>query len=155
MGTGGIAAGAEMVMKAFQDQFAAAGLENATVQNRCKLHKVGCRGFCAKDVLVDISVDGEVSTYEYIQEDMVKRLVREHVIGGKPIKEWLVGDDYHVFHDNQTKVVLHDLGKINPESIDDYLSVNGYNAARSALTTMTPEEVIDTVKKCAISLKHG
>jgi NADH:ubiquinone oxidoreductase subunit F (NADH-binding)/(2Fe-2S) ferredoxin len=155
MGTGGIAAGAEMVMKAFQDQFAAAGLENATVQNRCKLHKVGCRGFCAKDVLVDISVDGEVATYEYIQEDMVKRLVREHVIGGKPIKEWLVGDDYHVFHDNQTKVVLHDLGKINPESIDDYLGVNGYNAARSALTTMTPEEVIDTVKKSGLRGRGG
>jgi NADH:ubiquinone oxidoreductase subunit F (NADH-binding)/(2Fe-2S) ferredoxin len=155
MGTGGIAAGAEMVMKAFQDEFAAAGIENATVQDRCKLHKVGCRGFCAKDVLVDISVAGEVSTYEYIQEGMVKRLVKEHVIGGKPIKEWLVGDDYHVFHDNQTKVVLHDLGKINPESIDDYLGVNGYNAARSALTTMTPEEVIDTVKKSGLRGRGG
>jgi NADH-quinone oxidoreductase subunit F len=155
MGTGGIAAGAEMVMKAFQDEFAAAGLENATVQNRCKLHKVGCRGFCAKDVLVDISVNGEVSTYQYIQEDMVKRLVRDHVIGGKPIKEWMAGDDYHVFHDNQTKVVLHDLGKINPESIDDYLSVDGYTAAKKALTTMTAEQVINEVKNSGLRGRGG
>jgi NADH-quinone oxidoreductase subunit F len=155
MGTGGIAAGAEMVMKAFQDEFAAAGLENATVQNRCKLHKVGCRGFCAKDVLVDISVNGEVSTYQYIQEDMVKRLVRDHVVGGKPIKEWMAGDDYHVFHDNQTKVVLHDLGKINPESIDDYLSVDGYTAAKKALTTMTAEQVINEVKNSGLRGRGG
>ncbi|MBM9530379.1 NADH-quinone oxidoreductase subunit NuoF [Desulfoprunum benzoelyticum] len=155
MGTGGIAAGAEMVMKAFQDEFAAAGLENATVQNRCKLHKVGCRGFCAKDVLVDISVDGEVSTYQFIQEDMVKRLVREHVVGGKPIREWMAGDDYHVFHDNQTKVILHDLGKINPESIDDYIGVEGYTAAKKALMTMTAEEVVNEVKNSGLRGRGG
>ncbi len=155
MGTGGIAAGAEMVMKAFEEEFAAAGVENATVQNRCKLHKVGCRGFCAKDVLVDINVNGEVSTYQYIQPEMVKRLVKEHVIGQKPITEWMAGDDYHVFHDNQTKIILHDLGKINPESIDDYLGVNGYDAARKALTTMTPEEVIVTVKNSGLRGRGG
>ena len=145
----------EMVMKAFQEEFAAAGVENATVEERCKLHKVGCRGFCARDVLVDVSVDGEVSTYQYIQPEMVKRLVQDHVIGQKPVTEWLVGDDYHVFHDNQTKVVLADLGKINPESIDDYLGVDGYTAAEKALTTMTPEEVIVTVKNSGLRGRGG
>ena len=134
MGTGGIAAGGEMVMKAFEEEITAAGVENVVVQDRCKLHKVGCRGFCARDVLVDINVDGEVSTYQYIQPEMVKRLVKDHVVGRQPVKEWLVGDDYHTFHDNQTKIILHDLGKINPESIDDYLGVNGYAAAKKALT---------------------
>jgi NADH-quinone oxidoreductase subunit F len=155
MGTGGIAAGAEMVMKAFEEEFAAAGIDNATVQSRCKLHKVGCRGFCAKDVLVDIGIDGEVSTYQFIQPEMVKRLVKDHVIGGKPVKEWMAGDDYHVFHDNQTKIILHDLGKINPESIDDYLGVDGYSAARKALTTMTPDEVIVTVKNSGLRGRGG
>jgi len=155
MGTGGIAAGGEMVMKAFQEEIAAAGVDNVKVQDRCKLHKVGCRGFCAKDVLVDINVDGEVSTYQYIQPEMVKKLVQEHVVGQKPVPEWLVQDDYHVFHDNQTKIILADLGKINPESIDDYLGVKGYSAAKKALTTMTPEEVIVTVKNSGLRGRGG
>jgi NADH:ubiquinone oxidoreductase subunit F (NADH-binding)/(2Fe-2S) ferredoxin len=155
MGTGGIAAGAEMVMTAFKEEFAAAGVKNARIEERCRLHKVGCRGFCARDVLVDVSVGGEVSTYQYIQPEMVKRLVQDHVIGQKPVTEWLVGDDYHVFHDNQTKVVLADLGKINPESITDYLGVGGYTAAEKALTKMSPDEVIVTVKNSGLRGRGG
>ena len=155
MGTGGIAAGAEMVMTAFKEEFEAAGVKNAKIEERCRLHKVGCRGFCARDVLVDVSVGGEVATYQYIQPEMVKRLVQDHVIGRKPVTEWLVGEDYHVFHDNQTKVVLADLGKINPESITDYLGVGGYTAAEKALTTMSPEEVIVTVKNSGLRGRGG
>jgi NADH:ubiquinone oxidoreductase subunit F (NADH-binding)/(2Fe-2S) ferredoxin/Pyruvate/2-oxoacid:ferredoxin oxidoreductase delta subunit len=155
MGTGGIAAGGDMVMGEFIKEFEAAGVENATVKEKCRLHKVGCRGFCARDVLVDVTVDGDVSTYQYIQPDMVKRLVQEHVLGAKPIKEWLVGPDYHTFHDNQTKRVLADLGKIDPESIDEYLGVDGYKAAEKALTTMKPEEVIQVVKDSGLRGRGG
>lgn len=112
MGTGGIAAGGDQVMQALKKEFEAAGVKDAVFKENCKLHKVGCRGFCARDVLVDVTINGETSTYQYIEEKMVKRLVQEHVIGGKPVTEWLVGDDYHTFHNNQTKIVLHDLGKM-------------------------------------------
>lgn len=155
MGTGGIAAGGDMVMEEFKKEFEAAGIENATIKENCKLHKVGCRGFCARDVLVDITVNGESSTYEYIQPKMVKRLVAEHVLGARPVKEWLVGDDYHTFHDNQTKIVLSDLGKIDPESIDEYLGTGGYKAAEKALTTMTPEETIVTIKDSGLRGRGG
>ncbi|OGR19124.1 MAG: NADH dehydrogenase [Desulfobacterales bacterium GWB2_56_26] len=155
MGTGGIAAGGDMVMQEFIKEFETAGVKNATVKEKCRLHKVGCRGFCARDVLVDITVDGQVSTYQYIQPEMVKRLVQEHVLGAKPITEWLVGDDYHVFHDNQTKRVLADLGKIDPESIEEYLGVDGYKAAEKTLTTMKPEEVIQVVKDSGLRGRGG
>ncbi|WP_457577909.1 NADH-quinone oxidoreductase subunit NuoF [Desulfomarina sp.] len=155
MGTGGIAAGGDMVMEEFKKEFEAAGIKNATIKENCKLHKVGCRGFCARDVLVDITVNGESSTYEYIQPKMVKRLVSEHVLGAKPVKEWLVGDDYHTFHDNQTKIVLSDLGKIDPESIDEYLATGGYKAAEKALTTMSPEETIVTIKDSGLRGRGG
>lgn len=155
LGTGGIAAGADLVMEEFTKELEAAGVKNATVQENCRLHKVGCRGFCARDVLVDVTVDGDVTTYQYIQPDMVKRLVNEHVIGSRPIKEWIVGDDYHTFHNNQSKVVLADLGKIDPESIEEYLKVDGYKAAEKALTTMSPEEVINTVKESGLRGRGG
>jgi NADH-quinone oxidoreductase subunit F len=100
-------------------------------------------------------MDGAVSTYQYIQPDMVSKLIQDHVVGGRPVKEWLVGDDYHTFHDNQTKVVLGDLGKIDPESIDDYLGVDGYKAAEKALTTMNPAEVIAMVKESGLRGRGG
>jgi NADH:ubiquinone oxidoreductase subunit F (NADH-binding) len=155
LGTGGIAAGADMVMEAFRQEFESAGVKNASVQEHCKLHKVGCRGFCARDVLVDVSVGDNTWTYQYIQPEMVKRLVKDHVVGKKPITEWLVGDDYHTFHDNQKKVVLADLGKIDPESIEEYLSVNGYTAAKKALTEMSPTEVIEVMKKSGLRGRGG
>jgi (2Fe-2S) ferredoxin len=155
MGTGGIAAGGDLVMGAFIKELDAAGIGNAVVKEKCRLHKVGCRGFCARDVLVDVTVDGQVSTYQYIQPNMVQRLVHEHVVGSRPIQEWLVGEDYHTFHDNQTKRVLADLGRIDPESIDEYLAVDGYKAAEKALTTMEPEEVVRTVKDSGLRGRGG
>lgn len=155
MGTGGIAAGGEMVMNALKREFEAAGINDATFIENCRLHKVGCRGFCARDVLVDVTIDGETSTYQYIEEKMVKRLVEEHVLGGNPVKEWLVGDDYHTFHDNQEKIILHDLGKLDPESIDEYIDVDGYKAARKALEEMSPEEVVQTVTDAGLRGRGG
>ncbi len=155
MGTGGIAAGGDQVMEAFTRELDAAGVKNSTVKENCRLHKVGCRGFCARDVLVDVTIDGNVSTYQYIQDDMVPRLVNDHVLGGKPVKEWLVGDDYHVFHDNQVKIVLADLGKIDPESIDEYVKAGGYEAAKKVLTTMSPDDVISTIKESGLRGRGG
>jgi NADH-quinone oxidoreductase subunit F len=144
-----------MVMEAFRQEFKSAGVKNARVQEHCKLHKVGCRGFCARDVLVDVSKGENTWTYQYIQPEMVKRIVKDHVVGDKPIDEWLVGDDYHTFHDNQKKVILADLGKIDPESIEEYLTVGGYKAAEKALTQMTPTEVIETMKKSGLRGRGG
>src|SRR5512140_1101209 len=144
MGTGGMAAGGEQVMSTFEKAFAAAGLQ-ASVEKHCSVHKVGCRGFCARDVLVDVIIDGAKSTYEYIKPDMVERIVNEHIAGGAPVADWLVKDDYHTFHDKQVKVVLSDCGEVDPEDIDSYISRGGYEAAKKVLTTMTPQQTIDVI----------
>ena len=155
LGTGGIAAGSEMVMEAFRKEFESAGVKNANIEKHCKMHKVGCRGFCARDVLVDVSFGEKTWTYQYIQPEMVKRIVKDHILGEQPIDEWLVGDDYHTFHDNQKKVILADLGKIDPESIEEYVGVQGYTAAKKALTGMTPADVIETMKKSGLRGRGG
>ncbi len=137
MGTGGIAAGGVEVIASFEKAFAAARIQ-ATVEKNCSVHKVGCRGFCARDVLVDVIVDGSKSTYEYIKPDMVERIVNEHIVGGTPVGDWLVKDDYHTFHDKQIKVVLSDCGEVDPEDIDSYISRGGYEATKKVLSSMTP-----------------
>ncbi len=89
MGTGGIAAGGVEVKAAFEKSLASAGIR-AAVEKNCSVHKVGCRGFCARDVLVDVILDGAKTTYQYIKPDMVSRIVSEHIMGGTPVGDWLV-----------------------------------------------------------------
>jgi NADH:ubiquinone oxidoreductase subunit F (NADH-binding)/Pyruvate/2-oxoacid:ferredoxin oxidoreductase delta subunit/(2Fe-2S) ferredoxin len=154
MGTGGIAAGGTEVIASFEKAFAAAGIQ-AAVQKNCSMHKVGCRGFCARDVLVDVIIGGDKSTYQYIKPDMVERIVNEHIVGGTPVGDWLVTDDYHTFHDKQVKVVLSDCGEVDPEDIDSYISRGGYEAMKKALTTMTPQEIIEVIKASGLRGRGG
>ncbi|HET7318595.1 MAG TPA: NADH-quinone oxidoreductase subunit F, partial [Nitrospirota bacterium] len=154
MGTGGMAAGGEQVMSSFEKAFAEAGI-TAVVQKNCSVHKVGCRGFCARDVLVDVIIGGVKSTYQYIKPDMVERIVTEHVVEGKPVAEWLVTDDYHTFHNKQIKVVLSDCGEIDPEDIDSYIARGGYEAVKNVLATMAPQEVIEVIKASGLRGRGG
>ena len=154
MGTGGIAAGGVEVMSSFENAFAAAGIR-ATVEKNCSMHKVGCRGFCARDVLVDVTINGIKSTYQYIKPDMVERIVSEHILSGTPVGDWLVTDDYHTFHDKQVKVVLSDCGEVDPEDIESYISRGGYEATKKVLTTMTPQETIEVIKASGLRGRGG
>ena len=154
MGTGGIAAGGTEVMDAFRAELADSKIK-ATVAEHCLMHNVGCRGLCAKDVLVDVLVGKKKTTYQYVKPDMVARIVEEHLGGGKPVKEWLVGDDYHAFHDKQVKVVLSDCGNIDPEDIDAYIAVGGYEAANTVLGSMGPDETIEVISKSGLRGRGG
>ncbi len=154
MGTGGIAAGGVEVLATFEKALEAARIP-ASVEKNCSAHKVGCRGFCARDVLVDVIIDGVKSTYEYIKPDMVGRIVDGHIVGGAPVAEWLVKDDYHTFHDKQVKVVLADCGEVDPEDIDSYIAREGYAAAKNVLGAMAPQEVVELIKASGLRGRGG
>ncbi len=154
MGTGGIAAGGPGVVSAFREEIQAAGI-NASVENNCSVHNVGCRGFCARDVLVDVIIDGEKTTYEYIKSDMVPKIVQEHIRQGRPVGDWVVKEDYHTFHEKQVKVVLSDCGEVDPEDIESYVERGGYEALKTVLATMTPEETIELIKASGLRGRGG
>lgn len=154
MGTSGIAAGGQEVYKAFAESLNNYNI-NANLQMGCSLHGVGCRGLCAKDVLVDVIIEDQKSTYQYIKPNMVKRIVDEHIINKSPINEWLVSEDYHNFHKRQVKIVLSECGNIDPESIESYISVGGYEAAKKVFSSMRPEDVIREIKKSGLRGRGG
>ncbi|HTF99707.1 MAG TPA: NADH-ubiquinone oxidoreductase-F iron-sulfur binding region domain-containing protein [Nitrospirota bacterium] len=154
LGTSGNASGGEEVMRQFKRHFLEQEIE-ARMERRCSYSKVGCRGFCSKDVLVDVIVDNERTTYQNVTPIMVERIVKDHIIGNTPVAEWTVKDDYAAFHEKQYKVVLGPCGDIDPESIDDYIKMNGYRAARKALTNMIPGEVIEAVMLSGLRGRGG
>lgn len=153
-GTSGIASGGEAVLETFRNIIATTGIE-ATMYENCSAHQSGCRGFCKKDVLVDIIINGERTTYMHVTPDMVSRLFDEHIIQGIPVQEWIVDHEYHDFHRLQTKVVLSFCGEIDPEDIHAYRAVEGYEAARRAVLAMTPEEIIAVIRQSNLRGRGG
>jgi NADH-quinone oxidoreductase subunit F len=154
MGTGGMAAGGNEVMEAFHKELNDAGVA-ASVERFCSLHKVGCRGLCARDVLVDVIVNGKKTTYQYVKPGMVSRVVEEHIINGEPVAEWSADKDYYNFHEKQTKVVLSDCGNINPEEIESYIAVGGYGGLKKVLRSYSQEKTIKIIQKSGIRGRGG
>ena len=154
MGTGGLAAGGRAVMNAFVEGLKAEGID-ARVSENCSIHQVGCRGFCARDVLVDVIIDGKRTTYQYIRPEMVEQIIKNHIIGGEVVQDWTVKEDYQAFHDKQVKVVLADCGEVDPEDIDSYISRRGYEALQKVFREMTPEKVINTIEASGLRGRGG
>ena len=142
-----------LVISAFKEKLQEAGLE-CEVRKRCEVKQVGCRGFCAKDVLVDVSIDGETVTYQYVKPDMVNRIIDQHILGGLPVEEWKVGAEYSTFNGLQQKLVLSECGVVDPESIDSYIAHDGYEAAKKVLTLL-PDEIIAEMKKSGLRGRGG
>lgn len=155
MGRAGLALGGQEVKAAFEEEIEKRDLE-VQVGRRCKVTKTGCRGPCARDVLVDIITPelGKV-TYQKVATEMVSRIVKEHIVEGNPVKEWVAPSNYYEFRDRQQRVVLRNCGETDPENIDDYLSVGGYQALKKALKEMTPEEVIEVVSQSGLRGRGG
>ncbi len=153
-GTGGIASGGEDVLAAFREALSSAGI-TASCRERCRVQRVGCKGFCSQDVLVDVAVNGAITTYRKVRPDMVARIVSEHIVAGMPVAEWVVDGSYHAFHEKQKKVVLSHCGVIDPEEIQSYRAVGGYGAAERAVLSMTPEEIIAVIKRSRLRGRGG
>ncbi len=154
IGTGGLAAGGKEVIESFKKAITDFCVD-IDLDFTCHYQKVGCRGFCARDVLVDV-VDGDKSvTYQGIKPEIAKRIVEEHLIKGEPVKEWLIDDSYYAFHAKQHKILLKDCGTIDPEDINAYIKVGGYSGIKKILSSMTPEDVIGEIKASGIRGRGG
>jgi NADH:ubiquinone oxidoreductase subunit F (NADH-binding) len=154
MGPGGIASGGKDVLQAFRSSLATQGIK-AALKEKCSTHKVGCMGLCARDVLVEIEQHGNKTVYQYVKPTMVERIVSEHLVKGAVISEWLADEAYERFHQKQVKVVLDQCGKFDPEDIEAYQVAGGYAAAKKAITQLTPEAIVETIKKSGLRGRGG
>jgi NADH:ubiquinone oxidoreductase subunit F (NADH-binding)/(2Fe-2S) ferredoxin len=124
---------------------------------------VGCHGLCELGPIVVID-PGEI-LYHSVEEPDVAEIFRETVLGGRVVERLLYQDpktETRVktpaeipFYNVQKRIVLNQNGRIDPTSIDDYISVGGYSALAKALGSMDPEAVIDQVEEAGLRGRGG
>jgi NADH-quinone oxidoreductase subunit F len=154
LGSCGIAAGGHKVMAALKDEIKKSKLNVA-------LAETGCVGMCYREVLLDVyDKNGNLCTYGNMTPERLPRLVEEHLSKHQPVTDWLVRahdqalpDDS--FYAKQKRIVLRNCGVFNPESIQDYMDHQGYQALEKALKTMTPEQVIKEVLDSGLRGRGG
>ena len=127
----GVAEGGQEVYDEFQKQIGEMEANAALGERKCEMSQVGCRGYCSRDVLVDVYVPGEDRvTYEKVKPAMVKNILNDHIVGGKVFKKAASKEDYYTTLGKQTRVALEHGGSIDPENIDDYIKVGGYESLK-------------------------
>ena len=129
-----------------------------------RIHVSGCLGMCEQAPVVIINPGFVI--YGNLTPDDAVELVEEHIESGKPVGRLVIQSDtlfnrfYRIFGDvgffgKQMRVTLRNCGIIDPESIDDYFSVRGYEALARVLTDMSPAEVIDELKESGLRGRGG
>lgn len=157
-GTGCLALGARKVVDAFRGELEKRGLEK-----EIEVKETGCPGFCEKGTIV-VVYPAEIY-YLKVQPEDVPEIVEETILGRKIIDRLLYKDPLtgeRAIHENeipfykyQVRLLIKDNIKINPKSIEDYIALGGYSALASVLSEMTPDEVIEEIKRSNLRGRGG
>ncbi len=133
------------------------------LDNEVKIVKTGCFGLCAEGPIVVVYPEGAMYTRVAVED--VKEIVEEHLLKGRIVKRLLAGEkeaediskslESVDFFKRQMRIALRNCGRINPENIDEYIAFDGYKALEKVLTEMTPEAVVDTIKKSGLRGRGG
>ncbi len=158
-GTGCLAGGSADVAEAFRVETKAAGLK---VGVRMVIKETGCHGFCEQGPLVILMP--EKIFYQKVKPSHVKKIVQSTLIDGELVERLLYKNldtgervktwDLIDFYAKQHRLVLRNIGRIDPEQLDDCLAVGGYQGLPKALA-MKPGKVIDVVKKSGLRGRGG
>ncbi len=157
-GAGCIASGAGEVIAAFKAEIEKQGLM-ADVDTK----GTGCPGFCQRGPIVVIYP--EEICYLQVKPEDVPEIVYQTIKEKKVVDRLLYVDQLTgekatqeseiPFYKNQERINLNNNIKIDPKSIDDYLAIGGYAALAKALFQMTPEQVLEEVKKSNLRGRGG
>ncbi len=162
-GTGCTSSGSVALGEKLANELVAKGLEN-----EIKIVKTGCFGLCSLGPIMIIYPEG--TFYSRVTVDDIPEIVEEHLLKGR-IVERLVYNDTEAqakadeayitslnetnFYKKQKRVALRNCGVINPESIDEYVAMDGYFALAKCLKEMTPDDVIKVISDSGLRGRGG
>jgi NADH-quinone oxidoreductase subunit F len=156
-GTGCQAYGSKNIVAAFQDE-----VKKQKLGDKVDIKAIGCPGFCERGTLVVIKPKDIF--YQRVRVKDVPEILSETIGKGSAISRLLYTDRATnekitkegdvPFYKRQMRLIIGNNGLIDPTVIEDYLAIGGYNALAKALK-MTPEKIIDEVKKSGLRGRGG
>ncbi|MGI5894086.1 MAG: NADH-quinone oxidoreductase subunit NuoF [Candidatus Merdivicinus sp.] len=157
-GTGCTSSNSQQIIDALETEIAAAGLADEV-----KVVKTGCFGLCALGPIMIVYPEG--SFYSEVKPSDVPEIVQEHLLKGRIVKRLLYKETVQEnnvkslnetnFYAKQHRVALRNCGVINPENIEEYIAVDGYEALGKVVTEMTPQQVIDVILDSGLRGRGG
>ncbi|MBR6548684.1 MAG: NADH-quinone oxidoreductase subunit NuoF [Clostridia bacterium] len=158
-GTGCNSSGSAHLETALEKELAAKG-----IQDEIKIVKTGCFGLCALGPVMIVYPEG--TFYSRVQVDDIPEIVEEHLLKGRIVDRLVYNDaaegEAHAtslndtaFYKKQKRVALRNCGVINPEIIDEYIAVDGYQALGKCLTELSREDVIAILKDSGLRGRGG
>ena len=157
-GTGCQSSDSQKIVENLRSELTAQGLEDMV-----EVVRTGCFGFCEKGPIVKILPDN--TFYTQVKPEDAKEIVESHIMNNEKVQRLLyldpktnehISDSKHMdFYKKQQRVALRNCGYIDPENIKDYIRQEGYQALAKCITRLTPEEVIEEVKKSGLRGRGG
>ncbi len=161
-GTGCTSSGSNKLIAEFESQ-----IEKNGLVDEVKVVRTGCFGLCALGPVVIVYPDG--TFYSQVEEKDVKDIVEEHLLKGRIVERLVYNEvaegtviehgnvslNDTTFYAKQKRVALRNCGVINPESIDEYIAMDGYAALGKCLTEMKPEDVIKVIMDSGLRGRGG
>ena len=159
-GTGCTSSNSEKIIEKLHEEISAKGLEKEV-----NVVRTGCFGLCALGPIMIVYPEG--AFYSRVTPEDVPEIVEEHLLKGRIVKRLLyketVVDDNTTkslnetkFYEKQMRVALRNCGVINPEVIDEYIALDGYQAIGKILTEkIPPQQVIQTMLDSGLRGRGG
>jgi NADH-quinone oxidoreductase subunit F len=156
--TGCEALGVKGVLKAFKEEFKKQGLEG-----KIEIKETGCLGFCEKGPRIVVYPEEifyfrvkatdvpDIVSKTLVNKEIIERLLYADPVTGKAARNL----SEIPFYKYQKRLLLDNNAKVDPKKIEDYIALGGYTALAKALYQMTPEQVLDEVKKSNLRGRGG
>jgi NADH-quinone oxidoreductase subunit F len=138
-------------------------LERRGLTSEVEAIHTGCRGFCAMGPVMIIYPDGifycQVNAEDIpllVEETLIKGRVVERLTYKEPAAHQAVPFYGEIpFYSKQLRITLRNCGMIDPENIDEYIARDGYQALSQALSSMSPQDVYEEVKRSRLRGRGG
>ncbi|MFC1902375.1 FAD-dependent oxidoreductase, partial [Chloroflexota bacterium] len=148
LGTCGISSGANKVLEAFLHEREVRNLSEVLVL------RAACIGLCGVEPTVTVILPGEKKViYTEVTVDRIPAIVEQHILGGQPVLDWTLSEQSLRMSLQEIRVMHNQ--DLDPFNIEEYMARGGYQALAKVLTQMTPEHVIEEVKKSGLKGRGG
>ena len=123
-------------------------IRNKGLSEKIQVVRSADMGIYEQGIVAKILPDNII--YNNLKNEDAARIIDETMIDRRIIESLV-----YKFEPKQVRKVLHNCGKINPDSLDDYIKAGGYQGLSRALFELTPESVIAEVKNSGLRGRGG